>query len=132
VTETSTSAKAVKHPKPCGGQGGVLVDSLTITKKIDKATPKLFMAAATGSALPSVTLTFYKSDAGGQPALYLSIVLSNAFVSAIDNGGASSSGDLPTENVSFSFAKVAVTYVPQATPGVTPGATTASWNVCDR
>src|SRR4029077_7177272 len=38
---------------------------VVLTKGVDKASPKLFMAAAAGTRFPTVTIAFYRNDAGG-------------------------------------------------------------------
>jgi type VI secretion system secreted protein Hcp len=96
-----------KGSAACGAKAGPQIGQLVITKGTDKASPKLFMAAAAGTRFPTVTITFFKDDPSG-PTQYLKIKLTDALVDSISSAGASS--DTPTENVSLSFASMETTY----------------------
>lgn len=92
-----------------GGTGKVSVHDISFTKKIDKSSPSLFQACATGKHFPTVKITLRK--AGGKP--YLTYTLSNVLVSAIQADGTSGQ-TTPTEQVTLNFTKVEVKYVAQS------------------
>src|SRR5262249_3879504 len=57
---------------PCGGGGGAgkaTFQDLSIVHKIDKASPKLLEACATGQHLKEATITFRKAGKGQQEFL---------------------------------------------------------------
>lgn len=85
------------------GAGKVAFSSFTITKRIDKASPSLFKAAATGQHFKQATVFFAKSKRG-KATDYLEYKMSNVLISSIQDG--TSSNDKPTEQVSFNFAKI--------------------------
>jgi type VI secretion system secreted protein Hcp len=88
------------------------LSTISIIKSLDKASPKLFLACATGQHIDSAVLTLAQPLNG---ALYefLKITLTDVFISSYQ---VSSGGDLPTESVSFSYSKIEYKYFPK-TPG---------------
>ncbi|MDQ6800668.1 MAG: type VI secretion system tube protein Hcp [Acidobacteriota bacterium] len=64
-----------------GGAGKVAVHDISITKKVDKASPMLMTAAATGKHFPTVTL-----DANGQHYVFENVVITSVLK---QEGGAS-------------------------------------------
>jgi type VI secretion system secreted protein Hcp len=86
-----------------GGTGKVNVQTFTITKKLDKSSPLLFQAAATGKHIKLATLSFARKVKGKQQD-YLQFKFTNALVSSIQDG--TSHGNSPQEQVTFAFQKV--------------------------
>jgi type VI secretion system secreted protein Hcp len=86
----------------------------SIVKKIDKASPDLFAACASGKHTKDMLVTLRK--AGGTPLEYLTYKFSDVMVSSYQAGG-SSGGDLPVESISFNYAKVEIKYTPQDSKG---------------
>jgi type VI secretion system secreted protein Hcp len=86
-----------------GRAGKATFSSFTITKRIDKVSPSLFKAAATGQHFKHATVTFARK-AGGKLHDYLEYKMTQALVSSIQDG--TSGGGKPTEQISFGFAKI--------------------------
>jgi type VI secretion system secreted protein Hcp len=86
------------------------LSTFSIQKKADKASPKLFLACATGQYIPTAVLTFRDIEAGTAPHEYLTITLSDVFISSYQVSD-SSGGDLAYESVSISFSKIEYKYV---------------------
>jgi type VI secretion system secreted protein Hcp len=88
-----------------------------IVKLVDAASPQLKRTAAAGEHLKEVVFQFYRSNAGKEE-LYETIRLSDAIISSVQNRGSSSAGsERPTEEISFQYAKIEITYARQeATP----------------
>ena len=91
-----------------GGAGKVSVHELSITKVVDKSSPKLNKACATGGHFKTVKITLSK---GGQP--YLSYVLNNTLISGYQIGSFGAGGTAPTETVTLSFTKLQILYLKQ-------------------
>jgi type VI secretion system secreted protein Hcp len=109
------------------GSGKVNVQDLTVTKYVDKSTPKLLLASCNGSHFDDALLTVRK--AGGQnPVEYLKIKLQKVFVSSVSTGG-HGSDDRVMETVSFNFGKVNVDYTPQTDKGAAGTAVTMGWDI---
>jgi len=88
--------------------GRVNLQELTITKNVDKTSPKLMEAAASGKHFQNATIHLRK--AGGSQD-YLVVKMENVFVTNVQTsrGG----GPFPTETVSLTFGKIEWTYTPQ-------------------
>ena len=95
-----------------GGEGKATFHDLSFVHKIDKASPVLFQTCATGAHLKEATITHRK--AGKEQHEYLIVKLSDVIITGVTHGG---SGDGDSENISLSFAKVALEYKPQKADG---------------
>ena len=109
-----------------GGVGKVSMQDLSITKYIDKSSPKLFEALATGMHLPEAKLVL--RSPGGSQVEYLTITLKDVVISSYSTGG-SSGGDRPTESVSFNFAQIKMSYTEQDAKGAAGAATEFAWDI---
>jgi len=107
-----------------GGAGKVSMQDFSFTKSVDKSSPKLFEALATGKHLKEVKLTLR----GSSQVEYLTITLSDVMVSSYSTGG-SSGDDRPTESVSLNFAKIKMSYVEQDASGRAGAATEFGWDL---
>jgi type VI secretion system secreted protein Hcp len=115
------------HARPSLGGGGAsgkaAVHELKIVKKIDSASTALMAALRTNEPIVKALLTVRKS--GAKPLEFLKITIEQGRVTSItlDAGDAGGGADL-IENVSFSFNKISVEYVPQGKDGQGLGAMT--------
>jgi len=96
-----------------GGEGKATFHDLAFVHKIDKASPILMQACATGAHLKEATITHRK--AGKEQHEYLIVKMNDVIVTGVTHGGNGDGGH--TENVSLAFAKVAVEYKPQKPDG---------------
>ena len=76
------------------------------TKMLDKASPKLALSCSKGDPLKEVTIELCRATGDKQP--YMMYKLTNAIISSYSTGGGG--GGVPTETVSFNYAKVEWTY----------------------
>ena len=98
---------------PGTGAGKPTFQDLSITHTIDKASPLLLKACATGLHLKEATITHRKAGKGQQE--FLIIKMNDIIVTSVTHGA---SGDgRGTENVSLAFAKVNFEYKPQKADG---------------
>src|ERR1700709_1149566 len=72
-----------------GGSGKVAMPDFHFVKKIDKSSPKLHTACATGEHIKTATLVCRK--AGKDQQEFLTIVMSPVLVSSFQNGGSAGS-----------------------------------------
>jgi type VI secretion system secreted protein Hcp len=94
------------------GQSRASFHDLSFTHKIDKASPTLMQACATGVHLKEATITHRKAGKGQQD--FLVIKMNDVIITAMtDSDSASESA----ETVSLAFAKVNVEYKPQKADG---------------
>ena len=93
---------------PGGGQtiGRATVEPFKIAKFLDKASPKLLLAALTNESL-KVDLTWFGADLAGTPvAKTFSITLEGAIIVGIETSGATTVANGVTEEISFIFNKI--------------------------
>jgi type VI secretion system secreted protein Hcp len=95
------------------GQGKASFHDLSFTHKIDKASPVLMQACATGVHLKEATITHRKAGKGQQE--FLIIKMNDVIITAMTD--ADSSDGESTETVSLAFAKIDMAYRPQKADG---------------
>ena len=88
-----------------GGAGKVGVHDLSITKKVDKASPKLSLACAAGTHFKKVTITLRRAG-----KIYLTYNLTDVLISSVQVSGSGAGQDVPLESISLNFAKIAFQY----------------------
>jgi type VI secretion system secreted protein Hcp len=86
--------------------------SLTITKKVDTASPKLFQAAATGKHFQNVQIVLARK-AGGKEYDYLKISLQGVLISGVQTNNPSQGS--PVEHVTLTFTKLGETFLGHGT-----------------
>jgi type VI secretion system secreted protein Hcp len=97
-----------------GGAGKVSMQDFHFVMRLNKASPKLMLACATGDHLKSATLVCRK--AGGDQQEYMKIVMTDVLVSSYQTGG--STGDVvPVDQISLNFSKIEYEYKPQKADG---------------
>lgn len=102
------------HTGGGGGAGKANFQDISFTKWVDKSTPKLMEACASGATIPAATLVLRK--AGGEPLEYLIIRMEKVLVTSVSTGG-SGGEDRLTENVTLNFAQIMVKYTEQRADG---------------
>ena len=102
-----------------GGAGKASFHDFTFTHHVDKASPLLMKACATGTHIKDATITVRKAGKGQQE--YLVITMTDVLVSSVSTS-VSAEGDATMESVGLAFAKVDLEYKPQKADGsVEPG-----------
>ena len=96
-----------------GGEGKASFHDLSFTHNIDKASPVLMQACATGVHMKEATITHRKSGKGQQE--FLIVKMNDVIITAVSHGGTGQGGN--SENVSLAFAKVHLEYKPQKADG---------------
>lgn len=103
---------------------------LQFTKKMDKASPKLFQYCADGKPIKTATLTGRK--AGGQQQDHLVITLTDVLVSSYHTSleaSSNGSGLEPMDHFSLHFNKIEYEYKEQKPDGSLGAGTKGIWNV---
>lgn len=88
-----------------GGAGKTTPTDLVIVKRVDKASPKLFLTCATGQHIQEL---FLSARRGGTKQVYLEYKLENVLVSSFHETG--NQGEAPLEQLSLNFAKIEFSY----------------------
>jgi type VI secretion system secreted protein Hcp len=118
VSKTASSA---------GGAAAERADfsPVTLSKLIDKASPKLWEASFTGRHIKEIVIALYRS--GGDKQKYLEIKMEQVLISNFDQGGGD---DFPHELISFVPGKISMNYIQQKREDGTPaGSVTAGWDL---
>lgn len=111
-----------------GGQGAgrATFADFTFTKKVDKASPALFLRAADGRRIGSALLTVSRP---GETALdYLTYCLTDLRVTRLTTAG-STAEDRPSEQVALAYGTFFETYSTQNQDGSVGTPFTAGWDV---
>ena len=94
--------------------------------KVSKASPKLFLACATGEHYKTAVVVARK--AGKEQQEYLKWTFTDLLVTSYHTNGSGGADVLPTDNVSMNFAKGEVEYKEQNEDGSLGGATKAGYH----
>src|SRR5216683_4289194 len=86
-----------------GGAGKATFHDLSFVHNIDKASPVLMQACATGVHLKEATITHRKAGKGQHE--FLIVKMNDVIITSVTHGGSSADNAYP-ENVSLAFAKV--------------------------
>src|SRR5207302_4669418 len=97
-----------------GGAGKAELHDFHFQMAINKASPELFLACATGKHIKEATLTC--REAGGNQEEYLKIKFTDLLVSSFGTGGNGSAGK-PVESINFNFARIDFSYAQQDKDG---------------
>ena len=97
-----------------GGEGKASFNDFNFTHHIDKASPVLMKACATGEHIKDATITVRKAGKGQQEFLIIKMV--DIIITGVAPSGAGE-GAATAEHVALQFAKVDLEYKPQKADG---------------
>jgi len=102
----TSAASAATSPRGAGGGRASMrrmSDPVVIVHKVDESSPFFVKAAASGETLTSIVIEFKRAVSSGTE-VFQTVTLTNAIVTSVKtiNGGIQ-----PTEEVSFTFQKIA-------------------------
>jgi type VI secretion system secreted protein Hcp len=110
------------------GQGKVSFQDIHITKKIDKASPKIYLGCASGQHFKKAVLTCRK--AGGDQHIFLTYTLTDVLISSYQTAGHNDGSHIvPTDQFSLNFSKVELEAKEQKPDGTVGGAVKAGWDL---
>ena len=97
-----------------GGAGKAAFQDFTFLSRISKASPKLFLASATGTHFKWAALTGVRS-AGSKVGAFLTYKLSDVLVTSVQHSDSEESA--PTESFSLKYGKFEISYRSQSAKG---------------
>ncbi len=121
ITQTISSTAS-----SAGGASGERADftDFSITKQLDKATPKLALACADGTHYDKITVELCR--AGTDKVKFMEFILSNCILSSISM---SAGNEFPEESIGINYGKVEWSYVQQKRQGGSAtGNVAAGWD----
>jgi type VI secretion system secreted protein Hcp len=86
------------------------MEDFHFTMRVNKASPKLFLACANGMRIKNAILTVRRS--GGNPVEFLKWTLTDITVASYETGAGVLSSEPPTDQVSLRFTKIETEYTP--------------------
>ena len=98
-----------------GGAGKATFNDFTFTHRLDKASPKLLRACATGEHIKEATITVRKAGKGQQE--FLIIKMNDVIITSVYPSGSGEGTATTAESVALQFAKVDLEYKPQKADG---------------
>jgi type VI secretion system secreted protein Hcp len=108
------------------GSGKVSMQDFHFNMAINKASPKLMLACASGEHIKKAVLTCRK--AGKEQQEYLKITFSDILIASYQTGAADET-PIPHESISLNFTKIEMEYKPQKADGTLDGAIKAGWDL---
>ena len=97
-----------------GGGGRVSMQDFQFVMRLNRASPALMRACATGQHIKTATLSARKAGKGQEEDL--TFKFRDVLISSFQTSG-SAETPVPTDSVSFSFAKLEVEYRPEKSDG---------------
>jgi type VI secretion system secreted protein Hcp len=110
-----------------GGAGKVSMQDFHFVTRVNKASPLLLLACATGKHIKEAILTARKAGKGQQD--FLVFKFTDILISSYQVGGSEAGGEVPMDQVSFNFARVDLEYRLQKPDGSLDSPIKAGWDV---
>jgi type VI secretion system secreted protein Hcp len=98
-----------------GGAGKVSMQDFHFTQKVNKSSPKLALACATGQHIKKAVLTARK--AGGTQQEFYTVTFTDLLVSSYQISGSGHGDTVPLDQISLNFAKIEWKYQVQDEKG---------------
>jgi type VI secretion system secreted protein Hcp len=122
VTQTVSSTASSS-----GGASAERADfqDFSITKQLDKATPKLAVACADGTHIDTILVELCR--AGTEKIKFMEYKMTNCIIGGVSTNGG---GDFPTETVNINYGKIEWSYTQQKRQGGgASGNVAAGWDL---
>ena len=117
------------HVAKGGGAGKVDVQDLSLSHKLDKASPNLMQHCCKGTQFETATLVCRKASGDGGQLEYLTMVMKHVIITSVQGGGSEGDDDL-FESFTLNFGEYTSTYVPQDNDGsALPEVGPVGWNM---
>ncbi|HET6386816.1 MAG TPA: type VI secretion system tube protein Hcp [Armatimonadota bacterium] len=121
VLSFSIGVSNTAHAGPTGrgagrSSGRSSFQNLVVVKRLDKASPALFLASASGKLLPGATLSLVPAvqlqggTTTGLIGLLYKFKLSDVLIESVQYKGSELGDSVPLEEVSLNFGKIEVSY----------------------
>ncbi len=111
-----------------GGSGKAEFSDITIRKRVDRSTPKMLKAAASGDHIPKIVLVSRKAGGKGGQVDYLTVSLGDVFISGYQSDAGIGGDSIPQESIKLNYATIKYEYKPQKPDGSLEGSVTAGYD----
>jgi type VI secretion system secreted protein Hcp len=109
------------------GSGKVSMQDFHFVMRVNKASPKLMEACASGQSVSKGILACCK--AGKDEQEYLKITMSDLIISSYQTGGSNGDGVVPVDQCSLNFSKIEFEYKEQKPDQTLGGAVKGGWDL---
>ena len=110
-------------------RGDVILDDLTCSKELDKASPKIAESICKGKVYPMVEIDVTASYTDAGRVTYYRYELKNVLVTSYNISGSGQAEDVPMEDFTLNFEEIKVTYTENDNEGKKKGNIEYSWKV---
>jgi type VI secretion system secreted protein Hcp len=110
-------------------RGDVIMDDLSCSKELDKASPKIAESICKGKVFPKVEIHLTASTTDAGRVTYYAYEMKNVQVTSYNVGGSGQAEDVPVEDFSLNFEEIKVTYTENDSKGKKKGNVEYSWKV---
>ena len=108
-----------------GAAGRAHFQDFHFTMRVNKASPQLFLACASGKHIKEANLSVRRTQK--EQVEYLKIKFTDLLVTSFQEGD--TDGEVPQESIAFAFSRVQLEYRPQSARGAAGAALTAGWDL---
>jgi type VI secretion system secreted protein Hcp len=122
-----SESQSGSHSSGGGGAGKVNMQDFRAVMKVNKASPKLMLACATGEHIKKAVLSCRK--AGKDQQEYLKVTMSDLLVSSYQTGGNGKGDIVPTDQFGLNFTKIEFEYKEQKADGSLGAPTKAGYDL---
>jgi type VI secretion system secreted protein Hcp len=112
-----------------GGTGKVQAQDFHFTKRADAATPLLFDACCSGKHIPKCELSVRKPTGDGGQQVFYKVEFDDVIISSQTVSGQGHGDAVPTESISFNFAKMIQSYGKQDKTGKIAALVPKGWDL---
>ena len=110
-------------------RGDVIMEDLTCSKELDKASPKIAESVAKGKVFPKVEIHLTASYTDEGRVTYYAYELTNVMVTSYNVSGSGQAEDVPMEDFALNYEEIKVTYTENDSKGKKKGNVEYSWKV---
>ena len=111
-----------------GSTGKVQFQDFHFSKRCDDATPHMFDATCSGKHIPKCELSLRKSTGDGGQQVFYKVTFEDVLLSSQTVSGQGSGDPIPTESISFNFAKMIMAYGKQDAKGKVGALVPKGWD----
>jgi type VI secretion system secreted protein Hcp len=122
------SNSGATHSGGGGGAGKATFQDFNFMSMLQKSSPKIWLACATGEHIKSAVLTLRKAGGDSAGAEFYKVTLTDVLVSSFQESG-SEGGDLPFDSFSLNYAKIRTDYTLVNQKGALGGTTSAEFDI---
>jgi type VI secretion system secreted protein Hcp len=112
-----------------GGAGKATFQDFSFMSRLQRSSPKIWLACATGEHIKSAVLTLRKAGGEITGAEFYKVTLTDVLVSSFQESGSEGGDDVPFDSFSLNYAKIRTDYTLVNQKGSLGGTTSAEFDL---